>query len=138
MRNHPVLPLAFACILLLAACGGGSPLEKLNGKWQCDVNATMALMEQSTPEWTEELGSFMQELLSSTMVEFDVKEQRLFVEAGDVEGGGTFALESESGESIVLRLEDGTLLTLEFRGNDSIFYDEGSNFYDKLIFTRAP
>lgn len=111
-RIRLFLPLAFASMLALGACGNNSLLEKLQGTWRCDVMATMTLLGLS--------GDAEEKTLAATTLAFDIKARRLVMDTGDVHKEHAFVLESENNESVVLRLDNGTALTLRFRGNDII------------------
>jgi hypothetical protein len=138
MRKHLFLPLALVCALALAACGdSGSMADKLNGKWQCDVKATMALMQQKSPEALQGMEALLEGILSVTSAEFDTKAGKLILDVGGMSETQSFTLSSEKGKTVVLKMDDESLLNLEFRNDDSIVFQDGDDADKQLIMSRV-
>lgn len=139
MRNHLFLPLVLACALLLSACSGnnGNKLDKLNGKWQCDVKATLALIEQKAPEEMETMRPLMEGILTVTTADFNVKGGKVTLAVAGMGETHGFTLESEKGDTVTLKLDDGTLFIVEVKSDDSILFHEGDDTDKQLFFSRV-
>lgn len=136
MRNYIFLLLCLFCILLLAACGN-SREEKLAGKWRCDVAASMELLEQNMPGNLEGREDLVKTILSVVQAEFDMKGRKLIMDVGGVSETRSFTPQPASGDTVLLKLDDGKLLTVEFQGNDKIHSYISDDPCEQIVLLRV-
>ena len=124
------LSLALFLLSLLTACGQ-SNLDKLNGAWQCDGKATLALHPEK-PE-LKEMG---EKMFDAITMKFDVPGKKFSMSLGGLEKTEDLVVASDSGNTVVLG-GSGPHLTIELRSDGTILAYDDKDSKKKLIFRRA-
>lgn len=100
--------------LVLAACGQNN-LEKLNGQWQLDADATAKAM----PKDSDELEKKALSLFSSMTFDINSEAGTLRRSMGPLTRDGKFEITSNSGDTLKLKLDDGTEFSFTFTGDST-------------------
>ncbi|MDR2820417.1 MAG: hypothetical protein LBB60_07810 [Desulfovibrio sp.] len=124
------------CLLLLclAACGPTN-LEKLNGKWNCDVKASIALMDEADRKKMEMMPELAAMIIGAVSITVDSPAKKLTVGMGEFSDTSDFSVVSDSGSVLTLKTGKDTM-RIAFKSNDTLeITNEGDK--KKVIFTRA-
>lgn len=126
------LTLVAMLTLMVTACGGGN-LDKINGKWNVDWEATMKAAGQTLQSDLEK--NLVKEMFGSMTLEINTAKKEMTASLAGQTNTSGFEVESEAGNTITLKA-NGSQTTLEILGADSIqFKDANSPF--AVILVRA-
>lgn len=119
--------LALAAVLFLMAAGG-SNIERLDGKWQCDVREMFAYQTiQATAEEIEQSAKLLEPVFSAIIIGFDSKTSMFTMQDIETEAQSVpFTLVSAQNNTFVLKID----------GDDAIFrLEKGSKGQEILAFS---
>jgi hypothetical protein len=125
-----MLLMAFA----LASCGE-SNVNKADGSWQCDPQATVALLDDAAKKMAGMVSGLADGILQN--VEFDLNARSKTVTAGmfGLHGSSKFTVVSDSGSSLVIKSGENTL-HLDFRDKNTLDISGGPDAH-KFVFKRV-
>ncbi len=126
MRKHFFLFVVLAAaVLSLAACREDSAnLRKLDGKWLCDVNATMQMNKGTFDYQFEE--QFTEAVMGSFYMEFDTKTGKMTVGMAGRSESGDFTVVSDKDEIVVLKANNREW-SVELKDDDTIVIPSGKS-----------
>lgn len=111
--------------LMVTACGG-SNLDKINGKWSVDWEATMKAAGQTLQSDLEK--NLVKEMFGSMTLDINAAKKEMTASLAGQTNTSSFEVASEAGNTITLKA-NGSQTTLELLGADSIqFKDANSPF----------
>ncbi len=98
--NKIKLSIFLVLFVVLSGCGN-SQLDKLNGQWACDGEATLKTRQdyQSLDEFSQAL---LIKMFASVKLKFNVEEKMIIADMGGQHNEGKFTVLSESPEKIEL------------------------------------
>lgn len=124
------LTLIAMLTLMVTACGG-SNLDKINGKWNVDWEATMKAAGQALQSDLEK--RLVQEMFGTMTLEINAAKKEMTATLAGQTNTSSFEVASETGNTITLKA-NGSQTTLEILGADSIqFKDANSPFAVTLV-----
>jgi len=132
MRVH-LLVLALA-LFVLASCGE-SNLNKANGKWQCDPQATIALLDDTAKKAAGIVPGLAEGMLKNVEFSLDAKNKKVTGGVFGITSSADFTVVSDSGSSLVIKSGNSTI-SLHFRDRDSLEVSGGPTS-QKFVFKRV-
>ncbi len=127
--------------LLLAGCG--SNLEKLDGKWQGDPTATVAL---ASPEVQKDFAEipFVTKMLEGIVQNFrldvDARNKTIAFALGNIAYTGGFTVVADKGDTLTLKNDNGNTLNFVLKDpNTVILKNDGKTDgkLDQLVLKRV-
>jgi len=131
MRAH-LLALTFV-LFALASCGE-SNLNKANGKWQCDPQATIALLDDTAKKAAGIVPGLAEGMLKNVEFSLDAKDKKVTGGVFGITSSADFTLVSDSGSSLVIKSGNNTI-HLNFRDKDSLEVSGGPTS-QQFVFKR--
>lgn len=128
-----------ATLMLLLLCSSAfaaSNLEKLNGSWQCNAEATMEALGEELSGEDPMTVAMISMMLSSFQFEFDAKAKNMTAMMGPESESGAFAVVSDKGTSIHIKDFNDVEMVLEFFDNDNMGMTDPVEEAAPIIFTR--
>jgi hypothetical protein len=141
VKTKFALSLLFVFALVLASCGGSSNpnLDKVNGKWTMDIDATMKDMKDvGDNEMAQGMARKLFEAMAITVV-VDSKAKQITATIGDkTSPAEAFTVISDSGNTLVLKnSKTGKNMTFEFLDADSLVLRDESDKQKNFVMKRA-
>jgi len=133
MRGY--LPaLIFVVLLFAVASCGGSNLNKANGTWQCDPQATIALLDDTAKKAAGIVPGLAEGILNNVEFSLDAKNKKVTGSVFGISGSSDFTVVSDSGSSLEIKSGNSTI-RLKFRDANSLEVSGGPNA-QKFVFKR--
>ena len=127
-------------VLLLTGCG--SNLEKLDGKWQGDPAASVAL---ASPEVQKDFAdipfvtTMLEGIVKSFRVDVDARNKTIAFALGNIAYTGGFTVVADTGDTITLKNDKGNTLSFVLKDpNTVILKNDGKTDgkLDQLVLKR--
>jgi len=128
-----LLPLIFV-VFILASCSE-SNLNKANGKWQCDPQATIALLDATAQKAAGIVPGLAESVLKNVEFSLDAKTTKVTGGIFGISGSSDFTVVSDSGSSLVIKSGNSTI-HLTFRDKNSLEVSGGPTS-QKFVFKRV-
>ena len=125
--------LALGIALALASCGE-SNLNKANGRWRCDPQASIALLDGAAKAAAGIAPALAEGVLKNMEFSLDAKTKKVGGSLFGIGGNADFSVVSDSGSSLVIKSGDNTL-HLMFRDKDNLELS-GGPIAQKFVFRR--
>jgi len=133
MRGY-LLALILVVLFAVASCGE-SNLNKANGTWRCDPQATIALLDDTAKKAAGIVPGLAEGILNNVEFSLDAKNKKVTGSIFGISGSSDFMVVSDSGSSMEIKSGNSTI-RLTFRDVDSLEVSGGPNS-QKFVFKRA-
>lgn len=127
-------------VLALQACGEKSNLEKLDGKWNCDLKASVKAMAGGA-EVNEQMLDQMGTVFKDMNITFDAGKKEVIMTFAGQTHAAPFSVEGEKDNVITLKIENQNsdiAIEKNDKGEEMIgFVLPGSGLVQKVYFTKS-